>query len=165
MKIGLVSYEFKNNEIAFNLAQIERAMKAARGKVDMLCFGETFLQGFDALNWEYDSDKNIAISTDSDIMRRLCGMTATYRADLLFGYIEKSGDGLYSSCAVIENGVLTCNYRRISRGWKEYTRTDEHYKEGTDANGFLYRGEPVKIALCGDLWEYPERFKTDGLLI
>lgn len=31
-------------------------MKAAQGKVGLLCFGETFLQGFDALSWEYEND-------------------------------------------------------------------------------------------------------------
>ena len=165
MKIGLASYEFKNNDIAFNLAQIERAMKAVRGKADLLCFGETFLQGFDALSWNYETDKDIAVSTDSEVIRRLCGMTTEYQIDLLFGYIEKSGDSLYSSCAVMESGALTRNYRRISTGWREYDITDWHYREGTETDGFLFHGRPMMIALCGDLWEYPERFKTDGLLI
>lgn len=165
MRIGLASYEFKNNDISFNISQMERALKCAQGKVDLLCFGETFLQGFDALSWNYEADKDIAISTDSEVMRRFCGMTTAYQVDLLFGYIERSGDCLYSSCAVIENGELAHNYRRISKGWKEYSVTDGHYREGTDTAGFLYHGKPVKIALCGDLWEYPERFKTDGLLI
>lgn len=165
MKIGLASYEFKNNDISFNISQMERALNCAQGKVDLLCFGETFLQGFDALSWNYEADKDIAISTDSEVMRRFCGMTTVYQVDLLFGYIEKSEDCLYSSCAVIENGELAHNYRRISKGWKEYSVTDGHYREGTDTGGFLYHGQPVKIALCGDLWEYPERFKTDGLLI
>lgn len=165
MKIGLACYEFKNNDIPFNISQMEKVLKCAQEKVDLLCFGETFLQGFDALCWNYETDKDLAISTDSEVMRRFCSMTTEYKVDLLFGYIERSGDGLYSSCAVIENGELAHNYRRISRGWKEYTRTDGHYKEGADTDGFLYHGEPMKIALCGDLWEYPEQFKTDGLLI
>ena len=165
MKIGLASYGFRNNDVAFNTAQMERAMEAAQGRVDLLCFGETFLQGFDALSWNYDTDKDIAISTGSEVMRRLCGMTTEYQVDLLFGYIEKSGDSLYSSCAFIENGELTCNYRRISKGWKEYSITDGNFREGTETDGFSYHGQPMKIALCGDLWECPERFKTDGLLI
>lgn len=165
MKIGLASYEFKNNDVEFNISQIEKAMKNAQGSVELLCFGETFLQGFDALSWVYEADKNVAISVDSDIMKRLGGMALTYGIDLLFGYIEKSSDSLYSSCAVIGSGRLIYNYRRISKGWKEYSTTDGHYKEGTDTGGFLYRGRPVKVALCGDLWDYPERFETDSLLI
>ena len=165
MKIGLASYGFRNNDVAFNTAQMERAMKAAQGKVDLLCFGETFLQGFDALSWKYERDKDVAVAADSGVMRRLGDMTLAYGIDLLFGYIERDGDGLYSSCAVIESGELTYHYRRVSKGWKEYSITDGHYREGTETGGFSYRGQPMKIALCGDLWDFPERFQTDGPLI
>lgn len=165
MKIGLAAYKFINNDIEFNISQIEKAMKIAKGKAQLLCFGEAFLQGFDALGWEYEIDKHIAVSTDSEIMIRLCEMTLKYKIDLLFGYIEKHSDSLYASCAVIENGKLIYNYRRISKGWKEYRITDNHYKEGTEVNEFLYQGQSIMIALCGDLWDYPERFVTNSLLI
>jgi len=165
MKIGLASYEFRDNGLAFNLAQMERAMRSAQGRVELLCFGETFLQGFNALSWEYDTDRNIAVSAGSEIMGRLCGMTLQYGVDLLFGYIEKDGDVVFSSCAVIEKGKLLHNYRRISRGWKEYWRTDGHYQEGTETGEFLYCGQPIMLALCGDMWDFPERFRTDSLLI
>lgn len=165
MKIGLVSYEFKNNDIAFNLAQIERAMKEASGEADLLCFGETFLQGFSALNWNYENDREIAVAVDSDIMKKICDMTIQYKTDLLFGYLEKDGEFIYSSCAVIEQGKIIHNYRRISKNWKEYRKTDRHYREGDEVCEFFYKGQSAKIALCGDLWIYPERFKTDNLLI
>ncbi len=165
MKIGLASYEFRNNDIPFNLAQMERAMRSVQGSANLLCFGETFLQGFDALSWRYERDRDIAVSMDSPLMERICGLTLQYGVDLLFGYIEGCGTSLYSSCAVVEKGRLLHNYRRISRGWKEYAITDAHYWEGSDTGGFLYRGMPVTIALCGDLWDFPERFQTDYLLI
>lgn len=165
MKIGLASYKFINNDLAFNFSQIEKAMKSAQGKANLLCFGETFLQGFDALSWNYDIDKYIAISCDSDIMRRLCDMTVYYGIDLLFGYIEKDNDSIYSSCAVIEKGKLVHNYRRISKGWKEFNLTDEHYKEGTYTCEFVYRRQHFIIALCGDMWDFPGRFKTNHILL
>lgn len=165
MKIGLAVYEFQNNNPEFNIAQIEKALRTAQGKVDLLCFGEAFLQGFDALTWNYDRDRHTAVSQDSETMRGLCRMSAAYGTDLLFGYIEEAGDSIYSSCALVEGGRLTHNYRRISRGWKEYKITDGHYKEGSAVREFCYRGRQVKIALCGDLWDYPEKFRTEGLLI
>ena len=61
MRIGLVSYRCENRNTAFNMSQIELAMKRSEGKVEMLCFGEAFLQGFDALCWDYDTDKKIAL--------------------------------------------------------------------------------------------------------
>lgn len=165
MKIGLASYEFINNDITFNLSQMEKAMKSVQGRADLLCFGETFVQGFDALNWNYEHDRHTAISADSKIMKRLCSLTVKYQVDLLFGYIERESDGIYSSCAVIENGKLVYNYRRISKGWKECAITDEHYREGTQTSEFLYHGQPIMISLCGDLWEFPQRFQTAHLLI
>ena len=70
MKIGLAAYKFINNDIDFNISQIEKALQSSNN-LDMLCFGEAFLQGFDAFNWNYDNDKKIAISKDSNIMKRL----------------------------------------------------------------------------------------------
>lgn len=164
MRIGLASYEFRNSDIEFNFCQIEKAMYSIQRSADLLCFGESFLQGFDALTWNYDSDKDIAISQNSQLMNRLCALTVRCGVDLLFGYFEKDDRNIYSSCAVIEKGEIIYNYRRISKGWK-IPAADEHYKEGIDTAGFSYRNQLFKIALCGDLWDYPEKFKTDDALI
>ena len=164
MKIGLAPYKFKNNDVAFNLSQIEKAMESARGKADLLCFGETFLQGFDALSWGFEKDKDIAVSVNSPIMRQLCDLTLRYGADLLLGYLELDNDSIYSSCVVLEQGRIAHNYRRISKGWKEPI-ADGHYREGNDTREFLYRGRHFQIALCGDLWDFPERFQTDHVLL
>lgn len=165
MRIGLVSYRCINKDVPFNLRQIERAMKEAQGKADLLCFGEAYLQGFDALCWDYETDKQKALEITSDPVRQLSQWTKQYRIALLTGYIEKEQDRLYSSCIVLENGEVLHNYRRISKGWKEYWKTDEHYLEGKSVSSFCFHDKTVTIALCGDLWEFPERFKTDGLLI
>ena len=165
MRIGLASYKCKNKDMAFNIRQIEKAMKAARDKADALCFGEAFLQGFDSLCWDYDIDKNMAVPADSPTMRRLAELTKTYGMALMVGYIEKTQEALYSSYVVLDGGKTVHNYRRISKGWKEYWKTDEHYKEGNTVAAFTLRGTSMTTALCGDLWDFPERFKTEHLLI
>ncbi len=151
--------------MGFNMSQIERAMQEAAGKADLLCFGEAFLQGFDSLCWDYEIDKDMAVSLGSETMERLKQWTVRYGIALLVGYIEKEEDRLYSSCVVIADGAILHNYRRISKGWKEYTRTDDHYREGDKTGTFCFQDQDIRIALCGDLWEAPERFQTDGLLI
>ena len=165
MRIGLVSYRCKDNDISFNMSQIERALRDTAGKVDLLCFGETFLQGFNSLCWDYEVDKDIALAKESDEIKQLQRWSEQYQVAILTGYIEKEADALYSSCITISEERIINNYRRISKGWKEYTITDEHYQEGTFVGSFCLCGEKITIALCGDLWDYPERFKTDGLLI
>ncbi|MBR4462816.1 MAG: carbon-nitrogen hydrolase family protein [Erysipelotrichaceae bacterium] len=165
MNIALVSYEFINNDLSFNIKQIEKAFRAVSDKADLLCFGETFLQGFDSLSWNYDRDKKIALSQDNRIIRNLCALTVQYDTDLLFGYLELFEDKIYSSCMLIEKGEIVHNYRRITKGWKDTELADEHYAEGTDTAPFAYQGKELQIALCGDLWDEPKRFKTEGLLI
>ena len=108
MKIGLATYKFINKDIEFNISQIEKALQSSK-KLDMLCFGEAFLQGFDAFNWSFDNDKNIAISKDANIMKRLEKLSRDYNTDLAFGYLEIDGEDLYSSYAIIIEGKLTYN--------------------------------------------------------
>lgn len=133
-------------------------IEAQKKGADLVCFGETFLQGFDALSWHFERDKNIATATNSTVFAQIRQLSVKHQIDVLFGYIELDGDALYSSCALIANGKLHHNYRRISKGWKEYTQTDRHYREGNAVDVFDYKGKKCVIGLCGDLWDYPERF-------
>ena len=165
MRIGLVSYRCKNKDLAFNLGQIERAMREAHENVDLLCFGEAYLQGFDALCWNYEADREMALETTSESIRQLAQWTKQYHTALLTGYIERAQDRLYSSCIVLADGKVIHNYRRISRGWKEISKTDAHYAEGNETGAFRFLNKNITLALCGDLWDFPERFKTDDLLI
>ena len=165
MKIALACYQFKNNEIQANLKKLESGMKLASSKqADLVCFGEAFLQGFDSLNWNYEHDKEIAISQDDAIFKTILGITNKYCIDIMFGYFEKDNQRIYSSEILIPKGEVLHNYRRISKGWKEYRITDEHYCEGTDTSSFNYHDTNCQIALCGDGFEYPQRFTNNDLL-
>lgn len=160
MKIALASAKCVNRDLLFNLEQIEKYMRLAKDRgADLVCFAEAFLQGFDAFEWKYEIDRNMAVSLESDLFRRVCGLTKDIGVDLMFGFLECEGENLYSSCALMGNGALIHLYRRISKGWKEYTKTDAHYKEGASADVFQYRGRKCLVALCGDLWDDPEQFK------
>lgn len=164
MKIGLAAYECKNNDIEFNISQIEKAILEAE-KVDILCFGEAFLQGFGAVTSEYKNDIKVAVEQNSKYMNYIKELTTKNQTALMLGYIEKDHNDIYSSYVLIDHGHIVYNYRRMSKNWKEYEKTNEHYKEGVDCSPFIYKGYEMNIALCGDMWIYPEKFKTKGLLI
>ena len=154
MKIALASARVRNNDVPFNLAQLRKYMMQAKAQnADLICFGESFLQGFDAFSWEYEKDRAIALSVEDDLFRQLICESADLGIDLLFGFLERDGETLYSSCALLGGGRIIRLYRRVSVGWKEYTRTDEHYQEGNTVEVFDYRGKKCLIALCGDLWD------------
>lgn len=159
MKIALASARIVDRDINYNLSQMERYMKEAKAlDADLVCFGEAFLQGFNALSWQYEHDRKIALTTSSPEFMQIKELTQELDIDVLFGYNELEYDTLYSSCALIADGTIIHNYRRISRGWKEYSKTDYHYKEGSSVKVFDYKGKKCVIGLCGDLWDYPERF-------
>ncbi len=165
MRIALAPFAFRNGDLPFNLRQVRRGLEAARGRADLVCFGETFLQGFDALSWDFAQDRHIAVSQQSPTVTQLCRWTRELGVDLLLGYVELDGPALYSSCMLLSQGRLLHNYRRISPGWKDPTRANGHYREGASTRPFRYRGREFQLALCGDLWEAPQRFVTQGVLL
>ena len=164
MKIGLASYECRMNDIGFNLKQIEKAIVESKD-ADLVCFGEAFLQGFAAVTSDYEMDIRMAAEQDSLPIAKIRELSLQYRKAVMVGYIEKDGPDIYSSYALIEGGSVIHNYRRISKNWKDYNITNGNYREGTDTSPFLFHGVEMTVALCGDLWIYPESFRCSGLLI
>lgn len=159
MNVALASARFANGNVTFNLSQMERFAEMARRRgADLVCFGEAFLQGFDAFVWQYDADQKMAVSTDSPCFDGIRGLSRKTGVDLLFGFLEREGEKLYSSCALMVQGELRQLYRRVSQGWKERSRADGHYREGTEVLPFLYKDKTCLIGLCGDLWDMPDRF-------
>lgn len=59
--------------------------------------------------------------------------------------------GSASSYALIENGDIVHNYRRISKNRKDYEKSCENYREGTDTSSFLFHGVAMTVVLCGVL--------------
>ena len=91
MKIGLVSEVFRNGDIAYNVQQITKRLIACSEKgLDMLCFGEAFLQGFDALSWEYEKDLKRAVTQSHDTVQSLQDLAKAYKIALAFGYYEQA---------------------------------------------------------------------------
>ena len=122
MRIALAGARVRNGDVVFNLEQIRRYMAQAKAQgAQLVCFGEAFLQGFDAFSWEYEKDRDVAISVQDDVFLQL--LEASEQIDLLFGFLERDGETLYSSCALLGGGKILHLYRRVSVGWKEYTRT------------------------------------------
>ena len=114
MKIGLASYECRMNDIGFNLKQIEKAIVESKD-ADLVCFGEAFLQGFAAVTSDYEMDIKMAAEQDSLPVAKIRELSLQYRKAVMVGYIEKDGRDIYSSYALIENGDIVRNYRRISK--------------------------------------------------
>lgn len=156
MKIALASIPVKNRNISFNIQNMLDAIQACTGLADIILFGESVLQGFDCLSWDYKADCSVAVTLADLPIRLLCEAAKKNRIAVSFGFIEREKECLYSSQVFIDaDGRIMNVFHRVSIGWKDCSRTDTHYCEGTNFHSFSYGGKNFAIGLCGDLW-------TDG---
>lgn len=152
MKIALASQPTLDDSIALNVNRIEKALASLRKKVDLVAFGESYLQGFNSLKWNFERDRTVAVSVDSQPIKMLRYTAKKYSVAVSFGYYELCDEAIYSSYMFIgKAGEIVNNFRRVSKGWKEYDITDEHYKEGDGFKTFTYMGKRIALAVCGDL--------------
>lgn len=163
MKIALASAPVKNKNIAFNIKAMVDTIEKAGKHADVILFGESVLQGFDCLCWDYETDKNTAVAiTDTPILQ-MQEAAKKYKIAVSFGFIECVADVLHSSQIFIgSDGEIVTVFHRLSVGWKEFTKTDGHYQEGKCFEKFCYGGKSFAIGLCGDLWTEgrPEEMKA-----
>ena len=163
MRIAMAAVGFRNGDISFNVNKMIEIAREYSGRVEMIVFGETFLQGFDSLNWDFEHDSKIAISIHHSIIDVLRKEAERCRVALSFGYVEKDGNILYSSQITIgDRGEILNNYRRVSKGWKE-EYADLHYCEGSNFDVFEYKGIIFTVGLCGDLWHEENRHRIKAL--
>lgn len=156
MKIALSASPVKNRNMDFNRQALLHAMEKSSGQADVILFGESVLQGFDCLCWDYETDKYMAVSLTDPPIQQMCEAAREYAIAVSFGFIQRIEDVLYSSQIFIgSDGGIVNVFHRVSVGWKEFDKTDEHYREGKYFEKFCYGGKSFTVGLCGDLW-------TDG---
>lgn len=154
MRIALCASENKNGDIDFNIDQIKDFIKNTKyQKPDLLLFGESFLQGFDSLCFEYKKDILTALSINSEPIVKLRSLAESTKTALGFGFIENDHGGIFSSYLVIgKDGEILCLYKRVSEGWKIKGACAD-YREGKNFVEFDFEGKRFAVMICGDLWE------------
>lgn len=152
MRYALAAIGFINGDIAFNQAAIIQTLRKCRGNADMVIFGEAFLQGFYAINFDVKHDQNVAIPKESPYIEAIRSAAGECSVGVSFGFIEKERGVFYSSQMTIDrDGRILDLYRRISPGWKE-PFAGAVYREGKNPHEFIFMGKRIVVALCGDLW-------------
>lgn len=163
MRIALASAPVVDRDIEYNVQAMIDAAIACSGKAELVLFGESVLQGFNCLCWDYETDKDIAIDLMDTSIQRLRDAARENRIAISFGFIERGENVLYSSQIFIgADGEIVNVFHRVSVGWKYYWLTDWHYREGNSFQAFTYGGKRIAVGLCGDLWteDRPEEMKA-----
>ena len=78
MKIALASAPVINRNIEFNLQEMIDAIEDCSGKTDLVLFGESVMQGFDSLCWDYETDRMMAVSVTDAPIRRMKNVVPTW---------------------------------------------------------------------------------------
>lgn len=152
MKCALASMGFINENVQYNKNVVIDTMKKCSNDVDIVIFGEAFLQGFYGATFEIEHDEKLAIVQNDLIIKEICSVAKEYRIAVSFGFIEKVDDCFYSSQITIDsNGNIIDVYRRVSPGWKEEF-ANEQYREGNGFHIFSYMDKKIVVGLCGDFW-------------
>ena len=154
MKIALCSAENIDNDIDFNLAQIELFIKNTKSEnPDLLLFGEAFLQGFDSICFEYQKDIKIAVSINDELITKIRELAIEAKTAIGFGFIENDHGTIFSSYLIIDKGGKTVDkYQRVSVGWRIRNACAD-YREGKSFHEFKFQDKTFAVLLCGDFWE------------
>lgn len=154
MQIALAGLGFITNDLEYNKKKIIDTIEKYSGRADLILFGESFLQGFECLTWDYDKDIEIALEVDSPVIKEIRETARKYKTGVSFGFIEGDGEVIYSSQISLGDDSEIINlFRRLSTGWKEpKVFSNDRYAEGEDFPLFEYKGIKISVGLCGDLW-------------
>jgi predicted amidohydrolase len=145
MKIAACQLPDVQNDIDHALSLIElSAADAQRHAVDLVCFPECFLQGYD-VSAEYVA--SAAIDLTSQTFERMLRRLERFEPVIVFGLIEKEGGRFYNTAVVIERGTLVTRYRKAHLIGSEQSV----FQAGSEAVAFDVCGITVGINICYDL--------------
>lgn len=154
MNIALIAATSLTDQVEENLNTLFAKARAAKGQgADLALFGEAFLQGFEALTFEYESDIHKCLSLGSQAIARILAFCKQEGIALGVGYYENDHGAIYASYLLVgEEGQVLANYRRVSPGWKE-PGAHADYREGKHFLSVRYKGRELAVIVCGDFWE------------
>lgn len=159
MRCALASMGFRNEDLTYNKKVIMNTMVKYSKAVDIVIFGEAFLQGFYGATFDTEHDDKLAITQNDSIIKDISSIARQYAVAVSFGFLEKANGKFYSSQMTIDACGQTIDvYRRVSPGWKE-AFANKNYCEGTGFHFFDFMGKRIVIGLCGDLW-YEENVRS-----
>lgn len=154
MKAVLCAAKNKPNDSKYNISQIELfAERTKAEKPDLLLFGESFLQGFDSLCFEYKKDILTTVTCNSKPIAEIKNIAKKYNIAIGFGFIENDHGSIFSSYLITgKNGETVDKYKRVSAGWR-INDTCADYREGNNFHTFQFQNKKLAVIICGDLWE------------
>lgn len=141
MRIGHYQLACKPGNFEANLTRvIEGLERARRERVEILCFPECFLTGYE------DNEKRVrknAFAVDSAKMRKVLARTKQYDTTFIVGFNELRGRDLYNTALVARRGRLLGTYSKC-------TAYMPFHKQGREFPVFARHGVKFGVVICSD---------------
>lgn len=141
MRIGHCQLVSAPGDFDGNLAKVVAGLERAdRERVDILCFPECYLTGYQDREEEV---RKSAFAAESPQMMKLLDKTRKFSATCIVGYNEKRGDDLYNTAVVLHKGHILGSYSKCSAYQK-------FHKQGREFPVFERDGVKFGIVICSD---------------
>lgn len=148
LKIALAQINPCVGDIAYNADKIISNIRKAKSvNADIVIFPELSLTGYppeDLLLKPHFIEENLRYL--KIIEKETKGIIA------LLGFVDKSKDGIYNSCAFLNNGELKDVYRKIYL--PNYGVFDEkrYFVPGEFLSFYTFKGYKFCVSICEDIW-------------
>lgn len=141
MRVGVCQLHSNAGDFDGNLAKVVHGLEqAARDRVELLCFPESFLTGYSDTE---DAARKGAFSVDSPQMMVLLAKTLRYDTTFVVGFNERRGLDLYNTAAVVHKGHVLGTYSKCSAYMP-------FHKQGREFPVFERGGVKFGVVICAD---------------
>lgn len=157
LRFVIAQLNFSVGDIQGNLEKILSYTKKAQEQYqpDMVIFPELALSGYPPEDLLLRSDFHQQIQNALNILKK-----EVKGVDILVGYPKKQGDILYNAACVIRDGQILADYHK--QKLPNYGVFDEkrYFKPGTETCVFPYKGVPLGLIICEDVWYQEPAFQA-----
>jgi predicted amidohydrolase len=110
MRIGLCQYDARAGNFKANLELVVRGLEQAqRDRVEILCFPECFLTGYQD---KEPAARQHAFAADAPQVHELLEKTAGFDPTFIVGFNELRGEKLFNTAIVVEKGHVLGSYSK-----------------------------------------------------
>ena len=149
VKVALAQVDLAVGDIDGNTASIIRYAERARDELraDLVVFPELSVCGYPPEDLLFHAGFRHAVEEAVAKIRN-----SVFGIAILIGFPEYADDNIYNSCAVLEDGHVTCRYRK--KLLPNYGVFDErrYFTAGKEAAVFRLNGIRFGLNICEDVW-------------
>ena len=149
LRVALSQMNSVVGNFQYNLERIENCIiEATKFKADLVVFPELVLTGYPPEDLLL---KNDFIEANNKALKHIS--SGVKKIVVVIGYAEKVKMNLYNSAAIIYEGRVIGNYRKMIL--PNYGVFDEkrYFTEGHEPTCFLMNGLTIGLTICEDIWD------------